>query len=114
MSFFNSELVQKEIFEIQKLQEDIYQSVLQFPLFSKEEKLKHIGLLEELLEKQKILYTRLSLSDDKEAKKMKEQIRETAAMMGLSPDTDLNIVFNNMTKLLESIKEQFDKIWIVW
>lgn len=109
MSFFNSDMVQKEIREIQELQESVYQSVLHFPLYDKEEKLRHIELLESLLDKQKILYTRLSLSDDKEAVEMKKQIMSTAAMMGLSPGTDLNVIFNNMTKLLETVKSSLDK-----
>ena len=42
-----------------------------------------LRFLKDLIEKQKILYTRLSLSDDPEAKKMKENIIESASMMGL-------------------------------
>ena len=33
-----------------------------------EEKLFHVAMIEKLLEKQKVLYARLSLSDDPEAK----------------------------------------------
>jgi hypothetical protein len=40
---------------------------------SREEKLSHVDMLEKLLDKQKVLYTRLSLSDDPEAKQMKER-----------------------------------------
>jgi predicted site-specific integrase-resolvase len=108
MSFFNSDLVQQEIRDIQKLQDDVYHSVMSFSSYSKEEKIKHIELLENLLEKQKILYTRVSLSDDKEAIKMKNQINEMAVMMGLNPGTDLNVVFSNMSRLLEVIKEKLD------
>ena len=40
----------------------------------KEDKQYHIDCLERLIEKQKVLYTRLSLSDDPMAKQMKENI----------------------------------------
>jgi len=74
MSFFDSEVVRAEVAHIAEMQEEIYQSVWKFASFSDEEKLKHVTVLQELLEKQRVLYTRLSLSDDPEAKKMKESI----------------------------------------
>ncbi len=51
---------------------------------SKEDQLYHIDILQDLIEKQKIVYTRLSLSDDPEAKKMKEHIISGAKDMGPS------------------------------
>ena len=75
---------------------------------TKEERLNHVELLERLLDKQKVLYTRLCLSDDAEAKKMKQRIRDSAAMMGLPPNVDMNIIFNNMTKVIEVMKERID------
>ena len=64
MSFFESEVVRAELAEVQELQEEVYSSVFKFPSMDKEEKLHHIGLLEKLIDKQKIVWTRLSLSDD--------------------------------------------------
>ena len=76
---------------------------------SKEKKLRHVEMLEELLDKQKILYTRLSLSDDPEAKEMKERILDSAKTMGLPPDVDMNVVFSNMSKMIIVMKDQIDK-----
>lgn len=109
MSFFESEVVRAEMTEISELQEDIYGNVFKFPSMSKEDKMKHVELLERLLEKQKVLYTRLSLSDDVEAKEMKERIMDSAILMGLPSGVDMNIIFNNMSKMLEVMKEQIDK-----
>ena len=109
MSFFNSEVVRAEMSEISELQEDIYRNVFEFPRMSKEEKLFHVTLLEKLLNKQQILYTRLKLSDDPEAIQMKKRIQESASMMGLPSEVDMNVIFNNMTKLLETMKERIDK-----
>ena len=86
MSFFKSEVVRAEMAEISELQEDIYKNVFKFSTMSKEEKLNHVKILERLLERQKVLYTRLSLSDDPEAVVMKERISESASMMGLPPN----------------------------
>jgi hypothetical protein len=73
-----------------------------------DEKKFHIGLLEKLLNKQKVLYTRMSLSDDPEAIEMKKKIVESATMMGMPPNVDMNIIFNNMTRLIATMKEQLD------
>jgi hypothetical protein len=109
MSFFDSEVVRAEMTEISELQEDVYHNVFKFPTMNKEEKLFHVGLLEKLIEKQKILYTRLSLSDDPEAKMMKQNIIDSAQMMGLSSDVDMNVIFSNMTKMLDVMRKQIDK-----
>ena len=94
--------------EISELQEDIYQNVFNFPKMNQEEKLFHVSLLERLIEKQRILYTRLSLSDDPAAKRMKENITDSAKMMGLPDDTDMNSIFGNMIKMLDVMKKQID------
>jgi len=109
MSFFDSEVVRAEMAEISELQEEVYHNVFEFPRMTREDKIKHVNLLQRLLEKQQVLYTRLSLSDDPEAKRMKEKIVESSRMMGLPPDVDMNIIFGNMTKLLNVMREQIDK-----
>ncbi len=109
MSFFNSEVVRAEMAEISELQEDVYKNVFKFPSMNKEQKVQHVEMLEKLLEKQRVLYTRLSLSDDPEAKLMKDKIIESATMMGLPPGTDMSVIFNNMSKMLDVMKQQIDK-----
>ena len=109
MSFFSSELVRAEMVEISEMQEEIYGSVFRFPLMTKEDKIEHVILMEKLLNKQQILYTRLSLSDDPEAKEMKQKIANSAQMMGLPSHVDMNVILNNMSKMLESMKQQIDK-----
>ncbi len=108
MTFFDSDLVRKEMTDIQELQEEIYGSVFNFPQMDNEEKEEHIDLLMELLEKQRILYARMSLSDDPQAKKMKENIQESAVMMGMPKDVDMANVFANMEKMIGIMKQQVD------
>ena len=107
--FFDSELIQEELEEINELQRSIYGSILTFGSMSREDKLEHIDKLTQLLEKQRIMYTRLSLSDDPQAVEMKENLRKSVAIMGFPPDTDMNLLFNSMTKTIESLKQFIDK-----
>lgn len=108
MSFFESEVVRSEMVEISELQEEVYKNVFQFSRMNSEEKLGHINLLERLLQKQRILYTRLSLSDDPEARQMKERIKESATLMGLPDGVDINVIFSNMERLIQVMKSQID------
>jgi len=108
MSFFDSEVVRAEMTEIQELQENVYLNVFTFAAMNKEKKLEHVKMLEKLLDKQKILYARLSLSDDPEAKEMKDRILESANAMGLPPDVDMNVIFGNMSKMIDIMKKQID------
>lgn len=106
--FFDSEIIQDELIEINHLQEDIYSSILSFGMMTRETKLEHIEKLELLLEKQRVMYTRLSLSDDPDAIIMKENLRKSIALMGFPPETDMNILFKSMTKTIESLKQYLD------
>jgi hypothetical protein len=108
MSFFESDVVRAEMTEITELQEQIYGSVFNFPKMDDEEKLEHVEALQELLEKQRIMYTRLSLSDDPDAIQMKNNIIESAAMMGMPKNTDMAVVFQNMEKMIALMKQQVD------
>ena len=109
MSFFQSDVVRAEMVEISELQEEVYSNVFKFPSMRKEEQYRHIDLLERLIEKQQIMYTRLSLSEDPEAKKMKEQIIESAKMMGIPSGTDMNQAFSQMAKMVDVLKKQIDR-----
>ena len=107
--FFQSEVVRAELAEIQELQEEVYGNFFKFPSMSKEDQLYHIDILQDLIEKQKIVYTRLSLSDDPEAKKMKENITQGAADMGLPTNVDMNVIFNDMMKMVKMMKNSVDR-----
>ena len=109
MSFFDSEVVRAEMVEISELQEEVYSNVFKFPRMTKEDQVYHISLLERLLDKQRVLYTRLSLSDDPEAKRMKIQVEEGARKMGLPSEVDMNVLFANMSNMVDMMKQQIDK-----
>lgn len=106
MTFFNSDIVRKELEDIGELQEKISSSMFSFERMDKESKLEHIELLEELLEKQRVLYTRLSLSDDPDAIAMKSRLNQTIKMLGVPVDFQVGDVFRNMIDMIESAKQQ--------
>ena len=108
MSFFESDVVRAELAEISELQEEVYTNVFKFPSMTKEDKLYHVEILQRLIEKQKILYTRLSLSDDPEAKVMKDSIIQSAKSMGLPSNVDVNLMFDQMSKMVEMMRGQLD------
>ena len=108
MSFFDSEVVRAEMVEISELQEEIYTNVFKFPTMSKEDQLYHVDILEKLLNKQRVLFTRVSLSDDPEAKEMKKSILEGARKMGLPTNVDMSVIFNQMSTMVDTMKKQLD------
>ena len=109
MTFFQSDVVRAELAEIQELQEEVYGALFKFPTMPKEDKQYHVEVLERLIEKQKVLYTRLSLSDDPDAKKMKENILKGAADMGLPTNVDMNLLFNDLYKMVDVMKKAVDE-----
>ena len=109
MTFFQSDVVRAELAQIQELQEEVYGNMFKFQSMSKDDKQYHIDCLEQLIEKQKVLYTRLSLSDDPEAQKMKEQVLRGAADLGLPTNVDMNLVFNDIYKMVDVMKNARDE-----
>ena len=108
MTFFQSDVVRAEMAEISELQEEVYTNIFKFPTMSKEDQRYHIEILERLVDKQKVMYTRLSLSDDPEAKVMKDSIIQSAKSMGLPSNVDVNLMFDQMSKMVEMMRGQLD------
>ena len=106
MSFFDSAIVRSEMVEIHELQEDVYENFMKFPYMNNADRAHHIDQLSKLIEKQKIVYARLSLSDDTDAKEMKEKIMESAKSMGLPADVDVGKMFDQMSEVIEMMKRQ--------
>ena len=94
--------------EIQEHQEEVYSNVFKFPTMNKEDQLYHVDILEQLLEKQRVMYTRLSLSDDPQAQEMKNNITQGAQQMGLPTNVDMHVLFQNMGQMVELMKNQLD------
>jgi len=106
--FFQSEIIQEELSEINRMQEKIYGSLMSFGMMTREDKLEHVEILTNLLEKQRVMYTRLSLSDDPQAVEMKENLRKSVALMGFPPETDMQTLFDSMYATIQSLRDFVD------
>ena len=74
----------------------------------KDERMENVEKLQTLLNKQQIMYTRLSLSDDPQAVEMKENLRRSVEMMGFPPETDIYNLFNSMNATIQSLRDHLD------
>ena len=106
--FFESELVQEELKQIEFLQEKVFKNFFNFQSLSKAAKIEQIKNLEVLLDKQNIFYSRLKLSDDPRAKDMKEQLNKQSVELGFPPDVDLSNIFKNMHNMISEMKKSID------
>ena len=105
-NFFDSEIVKEELQEIRDLQNEIYGKIPTLNMFSHDEKVDHIEKLETLLEKQRLMFTRLSLSDDSEAIKMKNHMQETVSLMGFPEGTDMGLLFSFMQETIDNLRKE--------
>jgi len=107
-NFFESENVMREMTNIYELQKELYGVIQKFPYMSQDAKWEHIETLKELLEKQQIMWTRMSLSDDPEAIEMKEKLMEASKDMGFG-NADMGTIFRNMHNVLVQMQTQLKK-----
>ena len=103
--FFDSEMVRESVVELDRIQQKLFEQVLNLSFYSKEGKKEHLDLMKTFLEKQKIFIFRLSLSDDPEAIELKFRIMESAQMFGLAENGSIEDFF----KILESQIEYLEK-----
>ena len=80
MKFFQSEVVQQELHQMQELYMDINRMGRMLSLDQKKEQLQKML---RLIEIQQTMYMRVTLSEDPEAKKLVDQVKNAAAMLGM-------------------------------
>ena len=102
--FFQSELVRGTIQEMTSLQEYCFRCAMNLSLLSTEEKLNYFNALEELVEKQKIFYTRIKLSDDPEAMSIAENMKQAVVLLGGDSSLTVNECFDDLLKKIEFFK----------
>ena len=106
--FFDSDIVREELQEINELQMSIYKNAMKFGTFSREDKVDHIEKLTELLEKQRLMYTRISLSKDPAAIVLKEHLEQSVQLLGFPEGTDMSLLFSGMSTTIDNLKTQLD------
>ena len=80
MKFFQSEVVQQELHQMQELYMEINRMGLMLSLDQKKEQLQKML---RLIEIQQTMYMRVTLSEDPDAKKLVDQVKNAAAMLGM-------------------------------
>ena len=83
MKFFQSEVVQKELTQMQDLYMDINKMGLMLSLDQKREQLQKMLRLIDL---QQTMYMRVTLSEDPDAKQLVDQVKNAAKMLGMPPE----------------------------
>tara|TARA_B100001175_G_C19482580_1_gene627966 strand:+ start:1561 stop:1908 length:348 start_codon:yes stop_codon:yes gene_type:complete len=108
--FFQSELVRGTIQEMTVLQEFCFKSAMNLPLLSKEQQLEYFDALIQLIEKQKIFYTRIQLTDDPEADSIKENMKQAALLLGGDPNMDVLNMFNDLLKKVTAYRKHVEEL----
>ena len=104
--FFKSEVVQKELSQMQELYMDINRMGL---LLNVDQKREQLDKMMRLIELQQTMYMRVILSEDTEAKKLVEQVKNAAQMLGMPPE-DIGPQFydklkDNVRKMIKELPE---------
>ena len=106
MKFFQSEVVQQELHQMQELYMDINRMGLMLSLDQKKEQLQKML---RLIEIQQTMYMRVTLSEDPDAKQLVEQVKNAAKMLGMPPDevgpSFYDKLKDNVHKMIEELPE---------
>tara|TARA_B100001109_G_C18735581_1_gene414136 strand:- start:89 stop:436 length:348 start_codon:yes stop_codon:yes gene_type:complete len=108
--FFQSELVRGTIQEMTILQEFCFKSAMNLPLLSKEKQLEYFDALIQLIEKQKIFYTRVKLSDDPEAESIKENMKQAALLLGGDPNMNVMDMFDDLLTKVTAYRKHVESL----
>ena len=104
MKFFQSEVVQQELNRMQELYMEINRMGL---LLSIEQKREQLDKMMRLIELQQTMYMRVTLSEDPEAKKLVDQVKNAAAMLGM-PKEEIGPQFYD--KLKDNVNKMIDQL----
>ena len=106
MSFFQSELVRGDIQEMVQLQQYCFRSAMNFVLLDDDRKMDYFDKLELLIDKQKTFYFRIKLSDDPEAVSVLETMKQGIVMLGATPGTPVEQMFDELTERVRQMKDK--------
>ena len=81
MKFFQSEVVQKELEQMQDLYMEINKMGL---MLNSTQKREQLDKMLRLIDLQQTMFMRVTLSDDPDAKQLVNQVKNAASMLGLS------------------------------
>ena len=91
-----------------ELQQYCFRSAMNFALLNEERKLEYFDTLATLIEKQKIFHARIKLSDDPEAVSVLETMKQGVVMLGATPDTPIEQMFDELLEKVQILKTGFE------
>ena len=110
--FFDSEMVQASLEEIKELQDLITNGIIEAAFSSatgfEEDEAEQLDLIEELLEKQQLMYFRCKLSKDEDAMLVAENMRESLRQMGMRRGATVEQMFDNLKGSIRKLRETLD------
>ena len=108
MSFFQSDIIKGDIQEMLELQQFCFRSAMNFILLDPDRKMEYFEALEKLIGKQQIFYARAKLSDDPEAKSVLETMKQGIVMLGATPGTTIEDMFDELLEKVEAMKGKLE------
>ena len=107
--FFKSDQVQHSIMELTALQQQLASEMPYLPMMNSDQKRDHLVTLKSFLEKQKLFFFRISLSNDKEAIEMKEKLIEASKLFGVDNEIDsMDAFFAKLNNTINEIESSID------
>ena len=106
--FFRSAQVRAALAELAEIQDDLAHTMSNPRILSDEEKKDYVRKLKLFLEKQKLFFFRVSLSDDPEAVQVKEHILDTAQMFGFKEMTGMDKFFQQLDDTIKKVEKDLD------
>ncbi len=110
--FFDSEMVQESLEDIKELQDLITNGIIDTAFAPvtgyEEDELEQLDLIEELLEKQKLMYFRCKISDDEDALLVAENMRESLRLMGMPRGASVEQTFDNLKRSIRNLRNTLD------
>ena len=99
--FFKSAQVRAALAELAEIQDDLAHTMSSPRILSDDEKKDYVRKLKLFLEKQKLFFFRVSLSDDPEAVQVKEHILDRAQMVGFKEMTGMDKFFQQLADTIK-------------
>ena len=90
-----------------ELQQYCFRSAMNFTLLDENRRLEYFDILGKLIEKQKIFYARIKLSDDPEAVSVLETMKQGVVMLGATPDTPIEQMFDELLEKVSYLKQRY-------
>ena len=106
--FFRSAQVRAALAELAEIQDDLAHTMSNPRILSDDEKKDYVRKLKLFLEKQKLFFFRVSLSDDPEAVQVKDHILETAQMFGFKEMTGMDKFFQQLDETIKKVEKDLD------